>query len=77
MAAISHVFTIGYVAQMLEQDEDLLWDLSDELEPEDGALWVYDINDGETRAFTSAGIEMLREMIKDQSDTTDSKLSGA
>jgi hypothetical protein len=77
MAAISHVFTIGYVAQMLERAEDLLWDLSDELEPEDGALWVYDINDGQTRAFTPAGIEMLREMIKDQIDRTDSKLSGA
>lgn len=77
MAAISHVFTIGYVAQMLERDEDLLWDLSDELEPEDGALWVYDINNGETRAFTLVGIETLREMIKDQSDRTDSKLSGA
>jgi len=77
MAAISHVFTIGYVAQMLERDEDLLWDLSDELEPEDGALWIYDINDGQTRAFTLAGIEMLREMIKEQNDKTNSKLSGA
>jgi len=77
MAAISHVFTIGYVAQMLERDEDLLWDLSDELEPEDGALWVYDINNGETRAFTLAGIETLREIIKDQSDRTGSNLSGA
>jgi hypothetical protein len=35
MAAISHVFTIGYVAQMLGPDENLLWDLSDESEPED------------------------------------------
>ena len=77
MAAISHVFTIGYVAQMLERDEDLLWDLSDELEPQDGVLWVYDINDGQTRAFTLAGIEVLRGMIKDQIDTTSSKLSGA
>jgi hypothetical protein len=76
MAAISDVFTIGYVAQMLERDEDLLWDPSDELEPEDGVLWVYDINDGQTRAFTLAGIVMLREMIKDQSDRTKSNLSG-
>ncbi|WP_245455139.1 MULTISPECIES: hypothetical protein [unclassified Mesorhizobium] len=40
MAAIAHVFMIRRVAQILGQDEDLLWDLSDQLEPEDGKLWV-------------------------------------
>src|SRR5262249_20470698 len=34
MAAISHVFTIGRAAQILGRDEDLLWELSDPLEPE-------------------------------------------
>ncbi|MER9268679.1 hypothetical protein NKI63_30075 [Mesorhizobium sp. M0410] len=29
MAAVAHVFTIRRVAQILGQDEDLLWDLSD------------------------------------------------
>ncbi|MGZ3667709.1 MAG: hypothetical protein ACXVDA_24860 [Ktedonobacterales bacterium] len=28
LAAIAHVFTIGYVAQMLDEDEDWLHDLS-------------------------------------------------
>ncbi|WP_280136939.1 hypothetical protein [Microvirga vignae] len=36
-----------------------------------------DINDGQTRAFTLAGIAMLREIIKDQIGQTNSKLSGA
>ena len=44
MAAISHVFTIRRAAQILGRDEDLLWELSDQLEPENGKLWVYDID---------------------------------
>src|SRR5262245_39371364 len=46
MAAISYVFTIKRAAQMLGRDEDLLWHLLEQLEPEDGMLWVYDV-DGE------------------------------
>ena len=68
MAAIAHVFTIRRVAQILGRDEDLLWDLSDQLEPEDGVLWVYDIDGIETLAFSDAGIETLREIVKDQVD---------
>ena len=44
MAAISYVFTIRRAAQILGRDEELLWDLSDQLEPEDGKLWVLDID---------------------------------
>jgi hypothetical protein len=69
MAAISHVFTIRRAAQILGRDEDLLWELMDQLEPEDGKLWVYD-RDGEVPAFSEIGIETLREIIKDQIDRT-------
>ena len=54
MAAISHVFTIRRAAQILGRDEDLLWELSDQLEPEDGKLWVYDIDGAETPAFMAS-----------------------
>jgi hypothetical protein len=64
MAAISHVFTIRRAAQILGRDEDLLWELSDQLEPENGKLWVYDIDGAETPAFTHDGIEALREILK-------------
>src|SRR5262245_4246968 len=47
MAAISHVFTIRRAAQILGRDEDLLWHLSDQLEPEDGKLRVRDIDGAE------------------------------
>jgi hypothetical protein len=50
------------------RDEDLLWDLSDQLEPEDGKLWIHDIDGAETLAFSDVGIETLREIIADQID---------
>ena len=64
MAAIASVFTIRRAAQILGRAEELLWDLLDNLEPEDGLIWVYDI-DGETPAFTEFGIETLRELIRE------------
>jgi hypothetical protein len=68
MAAISHVFTIRRAAQTLGRDEDLLWDLLEQFEPEDGLLWVYDIDELEAPAFTSFGLDNLREIIADQID---------
>jgi hypothetical protein len=68
MPAITRVFTIRRVAQLLRRDEKLLWDLSDQLEPEDGVLWIYDFDGVETLAFTEFGIKNLREIIRDQID---------
>ena len=45
MVAISSVFTISYVANLLGEDEDWLHDLSIGMEPEDGSLWVYGIDE--------------------------------
>jgi len=41
LAAIAHVFTITYVAEMLGEDEDWLHKLSIDMFPEDGCLYVY------------------------------------
>lgn len=68
MAAITHVFTIRRAAQILGRDEQLLCDLSYQLEPEDGVLWIYDVDAIETLAFTDFGIENLREIIRDRID---------
>ena len=38
MAAIAHVFTISYVANLLGEDEDRLFELSTDMFPEDGCL---------------------------------------
>ena len=65
MAAISAVFTIGYVANLLGEDEDWLFDLSIGMEPEDGCLWVYGVGEDGVPAFTHTGTENLRQIITD------------
>ena len=66
MAGIPFVFTIARVTAMLGEDEDWLFELSMGLDPEDGCLWVLDINDREVQAFTEYGIDRLKELIADQ-----------
>ena len=66
MAAIAQVFTIGYVANLLGEDQDWLYDLSVDMFPEDGCLWVYGVGEDGVPAFTSDGIENLRQIIADQ-----------
>ncbi len=66
MAAISAVFTLSYVANLLGEDEDWLFELSIGMEPEDGSLWVYGLGEEGVRAFTRDGIENLRRIIADE-----------
>jgi hypothetical protein len=64
VAAIASIVTIRRAAQIQGRGEELLWNLLHNLEPEDGLIWVYDI-DGETPALTEFGIETLRELIRE------------
>ena len=64
MAAISHVFTISRVAEMLGEDEDWLQEISIEMDPEDGRLTVWGIGDETITAFTDLGIENLAHIVK-------------
>ena len=66
LAAISAVFTIGYVAKMLGEDEEWLWDLSTGIFPEDGCLRVYGVGEDGVPAFTKYGIQCLRHIIADK-----------
>jgi hypothetical protein len=66
VAAIAAVFTIGYVANQLGEDEDWLHDLSIDMFPEDGRLYVYGIGEDGVTAFTDYGIECLRQIIADE-----------
>jgi hypothetical protein len=70
MAAISHVFTLARVAQMLGEDADWLSDITIEMEPEDGIIAVYGPNDDYTPAFTDFGIENLRQIIQIHKEIT-------
>jgi hypothetical protein len=52
LQAISHVFTISYVAETLGEDEDWLHELSINMFPEDGCLRVYGVGKDGVPAFT-------------------------
>jgi hypothetical protein len=69
MAAIGAVFTIGYVANLLGEDEDRLHDLSIDMFPEDGCLWVYGLGEDGVPAFTQDASTNLRQIIADQRAT--------
>ena len=66
VAAISAVFTIGYLANQLGEDADWLFDLSIDMFPEDGSLWVYGVGEDGVQAFTKDGIENLRQVIANE-----------
>ena len=65
MAAPSCVFTMARVALMLGEDEEWLHEFAEQLEPEDGCLWIYDTEDRATLGFTARGIESLMELSLD------------
>jgi len=57
LPAISAVFTVTYVAEMLGEDEDWLHELSIDMFPEDSCLRVYGVGKDGVSAFTDYGIE--------------------
>ena len=66
MAAITAVFTISNVAKTLGENEDWLHELSIDMFPEDGCLYVYGIGEHAVTAFTEYGIECLKQIIADE-----------
>ena len=66
MAAPSFVYTIARAAELLGEAEEWLHELAEQLEPEDGRLWIYDTDDRATLGFTERGIESLKELSLDQ-----------
>jgi hypothetical protein len=64
MAAITQVFTVSRVARMLGVDADWLDEISIELDPEDGRLTVFDLDEDGTTAFTHLSVENLAELVR-------------
>ena len=60
---VSHVFTLGHVAEMLGENEDWLFDVAEEMDTEDGQLWVVGVGEDRLMAFTDDGIENLQNLI--------------
>ena len=65
---VSHVKTINLVAKDLGESEDWLFDVANEMDVEDGVIWVYGVGDDGVMAFTDFGIENLIELIKIHKD---------
>ena len=61
---VHHVTTITQVAKVLGEDEDWLRDVANEMEIEDGVIWVYGVGEDGVQAFTGFGIENLIELVR-------------
>lgn len=63
---VHHVYTVGSVAKRLGVEERLIHDLAVGLEPEDGVIWVYGLDDDDgTMAFTDDGIDEVRLLLEE------------
>ncbi len=65
MACESSFSTIDLVAEMINEDPDLLRQISVEMEPEDGCVTIYGKNDESIIAFSDFGIETLVNLLKE------------
>ncbi len=61
---VHHVTTISRVAKDLGENEDWLSDVANEMDIEDGVIWVYGVGEDGVMAFTDFGIENLIDLIK-------------
>ena len=61
---VHHVTTIARVAEDLGEDEDWLRDIANEMDAEDGVIWVYGVGEDGVQAFTDFGIENLIELVR-------------
>jgi hypothetical protein len=58
--------SLARVAKLLGEPEELLQDIAMDMEPEDGCLSVLGLGDVSTVAFTSQGVENLKELLADR-----------
>jgi hypothetical protein len=61
---VSHVKTINLVAKELGESEDWLFDIANEMEVEDGVIWICGVGEDGVVASTDFGIENLIALIK-------------
>lgn len=68
---VHHVQTVARVAKDLGVDEDLIHKLTFGLEPEDGVIWVYGIDDEDgVLAFTDEGVEEVQFLLREHRATS-------
>ena len=67
---VHHVTTINRVARDLGKTEDWLSDVANEMDIEDGVIWVYGVGEDGVMAITDFGIENLVDLIKMHKERT-------
>jgi hypothetical protein len=72
---VHHVTTIDRVANDLGESAEWVHDIANEMEIEDGVIWVYGVGEDGMMAFTDFGIENLIDLIKMYKDPTRLKRS--
>ena len=71
---VHHVHTVGRVTKDLGVDEDLIHELTIGLEPEDGVIWIYGVDDDDgTLAFTDEGVEDVQLLLQEYNRVRPSK----
>ena len=50
--------------KVIGEDEDWLWDVADDMDTEDGQLWVVGVGEHGVMAFTDDGIDNLKELVE-------------
>jgi hypothetical protein len=60
---------LSRVTKVLGEDEELLRELAQDMDPEDGCIWVLGPDDESTLAFTQYGVENLQQLIETASRT--------
>ena len=63
----------GGLTLKLGEDVEWLHELSMDMDPEDGCIWVYGVGEDGVVAFTRFGIECLQEIISDLRATGQAK----
>ena len=61
---VSHVTTIDRVAEHLGERVDRAYEVANEMDTEDGVIWVYGLGDDCVMAFTDFGIVNLINLVK-------------
>ena len=65
---VSHVTTIDRIAADLDESEDWLFEVANEMDTEDGVIWIRGLGEDAVMAFTDFEIENLIELIKINKD---------
>lgn len=61
---VHHVTTVAKVAKDLGEDADWLQDVANDMDIEDGVIWIYGAGDDGIMALTDFGIDNLIELVK-------------